>query len=262
MTVKNLLLRSSSHMELMMENTSDLETVEQGEPASDSAYGSSPVDTDTEEGQTLFTSTLTLTYNEELMHKTILVGDSGVGKTSLLVQFDQGKFIPGSFSATVGIGFTNKVVTVDNMKVKLQIWDTAGQERFRSVTHAYYRDAQALLLLYDITRKSSFDNIRAWLTEIYEYAQKDVVIMLLGNKSDMTAERVITHEEGEKLAKQYGVPFMETSAKTGVNVELAFHAIARELKHRNLQQPHEPKFKIHDYIESQKQKSSCCGSLV
>ncbi|KAK9978211.1 hypothetical protein ABG768_019972 [Culter alburnus] len=107
MTVKNLLLRSSSHMELMMENTSDLETVEQGEPASDSAYGSSPVDTDTEEGQTLSTSTLTLTYNEELMHKTILVGDSGVGKTSLLVQFDQGKFIPGSFSATVGIGFTH-----------------------------------------------------------------------------------------------------------------------------------------------------------
>ncbi|XP_043091049.1 ras-related protein Rab-37-like isoform X1 [Puntigrus tetrazona] len=263
MTVKDLLLRRASHMELMMENTSELEPVEQGEPADpDSAYGSSPVDTDTEEGHTLSSSTLLLTYNEELMHKTILVGDSGVGKTSLLVQFDQGKFIPGSFSATVGIGFTNKVVTVDNMKVKLQIWDTAGQERFRSVTHAYYRDAQALLLLYDITRKSSFDNIRAWLTEIYEYAQKDVVIMLLGNKSDMAAERVITHEEGEKLAKEYGVPFMETSAKTGVNVELAFHAIARELKHRNIQQPHEPKFKIHDYIESQKQKSNCCGGLV
>ncbi|XP_054449146.1 ras-related protein Rab-37 isoform X2 [Pteronotus mesoamericanus] len=116
------------------------------------------------------------------LQRTILVGDSGVGKTSLLVQFDQGKFIPGSFSATVGIGFTNKVVTVDGVRVKLQIWDTAGQERFRSVTHAYYRDAQALLLLYDITNKSSFDNIRAWLTEIHEYAQRDVVIMLLGNK--------------------------------------------------------------------------------
>uniref|UniRef100_A0A9J8DFL8 small monomeric GTPase n=1 Tax=Cyprinus carpio carpio TaxID=630221 RepID=A0A9J8DFL8_CYPCA len=300
MTIKDLLLRSTSHMELMMEDTSDLEPVEQGEAAyPDSAYGSSPVDTDTEDGITLSSSTLILTYNEELMHKTILVGDSGVGKTSLLVQFDQGKFIPGSFSATVGIGFTvmllgdsavgktcilvrfkdgaflggnfiatvgidfrNKVVTVDNMKVKLQMWDTAGQERFRSVTHAYYRDAQALLLLYDITRKSSFDNIRAWLTEIYEYAQKDVVIMLLGNKSDMAAERVITHEEGEKLAKEYGVPFMETSAKTGVNVELAFHAIARELKHRNIQQPHEPKFKIHDYIESEKQKSNCCGGIM
>ncbi|KAJ4939731.1 hypothetical protein JOQ06_029168 [Pogonophryne albipinna] len=88
------------------------------------------------------------------MFTTILVGDSGVGKTSLLVQFDQGKFIPGSFSAT------NKVVTVDDAKVKLQIWDTAGQERFRSVTHAYYRDAHALLLLYDISSRTSFDNIR------------------------------------------------------------------------------------------------------
>uniref|UniRef100_A0A9J8AT74 small monomeric GTPase n=2 Tax=Cyprinus carpio TaxID=7962 RepID=A0A9J8AT74_CYPCA len=179
----------------------------------------------------------------DIAFKVMLLGDSAVGKTCILVRFKDGAFLGGNFIATVGIDFRNKVVTVDNMKVKLQMWDTAGQERFRSVTHAYYRDAQALLLLYDITRKSSFDNIRAWLTEIYEYAQKDVVIMLLGNK-------------------EYGVPFMETSAKTGVNVELAFHAIARELKHRNIQQPHEPKFKIHDYIESEKQKSNCCGGIM
>ncbi|XP_076844799.1 ras-related protein Rab-37 isoform X3 [Brachyhypopomus gauderio] len=195
----------------------------------------------------------------DISFKVMLLGDSAVGKTCILVRFKDGAFLGGNFIATVGIDFRNKVVTVDDMKVKLQIWDTAGQERFRSVTHAYYRDAQALLLLYDITRKSSFDNIRAWLTEIHEYAQKDVVIMLLGNKSDMAAERVIKQEEGQKLAKEYGVPFMETSAKTGVNVELAFHAIARELKHRAAELPHEPKFQIHDYIESQKEKSSCCG---
>ncbi|KAG5854262.1 ras-related protein Rab-37-like isoform X2 [Anguilla rostrata] len=194
----------------------------------------------------------------DIAFKVMLLGDSAVGKTCFLVQFKDGAFLAGSFIATVGIDFRNKVVTVDNVKVKLQIWDTAGQERFRSVTHAYYRDAQALLLLYDITSKSSFDNIRAWLTEIHEYAQKDVVIMLLGNKSDMANERVIKREEGEKLAREYGVPFMETSAKTGVNVELAFLAIAKELKHRAVQQPNEPKFQIHDYIESQKEKSSCC----
>uniref|UniRef100_A0A8P4K4D0 small monomeric GTPase n=1 Tax=Dicentrarchus labrax TaxID=13489 RepID=A0A8P4K4D0_DICLA len=208
------------------------------------------------------------TYDEELVHKfvlnltflqTILVGDSGVGKTSLLVQFDQGKFIPGSFSATVGIGFTNKVVTVDDVKVKLQIWDTAGQERFRSVTHAYYRDAHALLLLYDITSKTSFDNIRAWLTEVHEYAQSDVVIMLLGNKADMSSDRAIRRDEGERLAREYSVPFMETSAKTGVNVELAFTAVAKELKHRAVQHPNEPKFQIHEYIEAQKEKSGCCS---
>ncbi|KAM9639122.1 ras-related protein Rab-37 isoform 1-T1 [Morphnus guianensis] len=140
-----------------------------------------------------------------------------------------------------------------------QIWDTAGQERFRSVTHAYYRDAQALLLLYDITSKMSFDNIRAWLTEIHEYAQKDVVIMLLGNKADVSSERAVRTEDGASLAREYGVPFMETSAKTGMNVELAFLAIAKELKQRAVQPPDEPRFQIHDYIESQKKKSSCCA---
>ncbi|XP_044309719.1 ras-related protein Rab-37 isoform X3 [Varanus komodoensis] len=166
-----------------------------------------------------------------------------------------------SLGSTYDVSGKNKVVTVDGVKVKLQIWDTAGQERFRSVTHAYYRDAQALLLLYDITSRISFDNIRAWLTEIHEYAQKDVVIMLLGNKADMSSERVIRTEDGESLAREYGVPFMETSAKTGMNVELAFLAIAKELKQRAVKQPEEPRFQIHDYIESQRKRASCCAFL-
>ncbi|XP_061740238.1 ras-related protein Rab-37-like isoform X2 [Nerophis ophidion] len=197
----------------------------------------------------------------DVAYKVMLLGDSAVGKTCILLRFKDGAFVGGNFIATVGIDFRNKVVDVDNLKVKLQIWDTAGQERFRSVTHAYYRDAQALLLLYDITSKPSFDNIRAWLNEIHDYTQKDVVIMLLGNKSDMAAERVVKTEDGEKLAKEYGVPFMETSAKTGINVELAFLAVAKELKHRHSQQPHEPKFQIQDYIQSHKHKTACC-SLV
>ncbi|CAK7290582.1 ras-related protein Rab-37 isoform X2 [Vulpes vulpes] len=191
--------------------------------------------------------------------KVMLLGDSGVGKTCFLIQFKDGAFLSGNFIATVGIDFRNKVVTVDGVRVKLQIWDTAGQERFRSVTHAYYRDAQALLLLYDITNKSSFDNIRAWLTEIHEYAQRDVVIMLLGNKADVSNERVIRSEDGETLAREYGVPFMETSAKTGMNVELAFLAIAKELKYRALWHPDGPRFQIRDFVESQKKQPSCCS---
>ncbi|XP_044015537.1 ras-related protein Rab-37-like isoform X2 [Aphidius gifuensis] len=192
-------------------------------------------------------------------HKTILLGDSGVGKTSLLVQFDTGKF-QSNFAATVGIGFTNKVVTVADTKVKLQIWDTAGQERFRSVTHAYYRDAHALLLLYDVTNKTSYDNIRAWLGEIREFAQTDVVIMLLGNKCDCGTDRVIRKEDGKRLADEYDVPFMETSAKTGLNVELAFLAVAKELLARKTVNPDTERFNVHDYVRQESEKSTCFTS--
>ncbi|GFO32039.1 ras-related protein rab-26 [Plakobranchus ocellatus] len=169
-------------------------------------------------------SSITEAY--DLSCKVMLVGDSGVGKTCLLVRFKDGTFLSGSFISTVGIDFRNKVVDVEGTKVKLQIWDTAGQERFRSITRAYYRDANALLLLYDVSNKNSFDNIRAWLGEIQEYSQDDVVIMLLGNKCDCH-ERAVRKEDGDRLSKEYGVAFMETSAKTGMNVELAFMAVAR-----------------------------------
>ncbi|XP_073245425.1 ras-related protein Rab-37-like isoform X3 [Porites lutea] len=161
--------------------------------------------------------------------KVMLLGDSGVGKTCVLVRFKDGAFLSGSFISTVGIDYKNKVVDVDGTRVKLQIWDTAGQERFRSITHAYYRDSQALLLLYDVTSESSFENIRAWLSEIYEYASSDVIIMLLGNKADLTNQRVISREQGEQLAKTHNVAFMETSAKSGLNVDLAFMAVASAL---------------------------------
>ncbi|XP_077481376.1 ras-related protein Rab-26 isoform X2 [Stigmatopora argus] len=196
----------------------------------------------------------------DIAFKVMLVGDSGVGKTCLLVRFKDGAFLAGSFISTVGIDFRNKVMSIDAVKVKLQIWDTAGQERFRSVTHAYYRDAHALLLLYDVTNKASFDNIRAWLTEIHEYTQQDVVIMLLGNKADSSHDRVVKREEGEKLAKEFGVPFMETSARSGLNVELAFTAVAKELKHRTLKEPDEPKFQLQEYVNKEMRTAGCCLS--
>ncbi|XP_030780144.1 ras-related protein Rab-26 isoform X5 [Rhinopithecus roxellana] len=188
----------------------------------------------------------------DVAFKVMLVGDSGVGKTCLLVRFKDGAFLAGTFISTVGIDFRNKVLDVDGVKVKLQLqmWDTAGQERFRSVTHAYYRDAHALLLLYDVTNKASFDNIQAWLAEIHEYAQHDVALMLLGNKVDSAHERVVKREDGEKLAK--------TSAKTGLNVDLAFTAIAKELKQRSMKTPSEPRFRLHDYVKREGQGASCC----
>nr|XP_011441467.2 ras-related protein Rab-37 isoform X3 [Crassostrea gigas] len=196
----------------------------------------------------------------DISSKVMLIGDSGVGKTCLLVRFKDGAFLSGSFISTVGIDFRNKVVDVEGTKVKLQIWDTAGQERFRSITRAYYRDANALLLLYDVSNKASFDNIRAWLGEINEYAQEDVVIMLLGNKADMTSERVIRTEDGERLANEYNVAFMETSAKTGMNVDLAFMAVAKDLKMKKTRKPTDPKFSVTDYVNQEKQSVGCCSS--
>uniref|UniRef100_A0A9J8BLY6 RAB26, member RAS oncogene family n=1 Tax=Cyprinus carpio carpio TaxID=630221 RepID=A0A9J8BLY6_CYPCA len=112
----------------------------------------------------------------DIAFKVMLVGDSGVGKTCLLVRFKDGAFLAGSFISTVGIDFRNKVLSIDGVRVKLQIWDTAGQERFRSVTHAYYRDAHALLLLYDVTNKASFDNIKYRTAEVQQQQQMCILI--------------------------------------------------------------------------------------
>ncbi|XP_030570386.1 ras-related protein Rab-26 isoform X1 [Drosophila novamexicana] len=196
----------------------------------------------------------------DIMGKVIMLGDSGVGKTSLLIRFRDGRYVPSYFLSTVGIDFRNKVVVVDGTRVKLQIWDTAGQERFRSVTHAYYRDAHALLLLYDVTNKTTFDNIRAWLGEIREYAQEDVVIVLIGNKADCSSsERQVKREDGERLGREHNVPFMETSAKTGLNVELAFTAVARQLKCRGYDHGDDGKFNVHDFVRDNTKARSVCA---
>ncbi|CAF1621520.1 unnamed protein product [Rotaria magnacalcarata] len=166
---------------------------------------------------------------QQNIFKVMLLGDSGVGKTCLLVRFKDDTFLSGSFIATVGIDFRNKTIVINDKQVKLQIYDTAGQERFRSVTHSYYRDANALLLLYDVASIISFNNVRVWLSDINEYAHSDVVVMLIANKVDKTSERVVTREMGEKLASEYDVTHIETSAKTGLNVEFCFKAIGQAL---------------------------------
>ncbi|KAL5253991.1 hypothetical protein ACHWQZ_G013677 [Mnemiopsis leidyi] len=190
--------------------------------------------------------------------KVMLIGDSSVGKTCLLVRFKDGAFLACSYISTVGIDFRSKIVNLDGTKVKLQIFDTAGQERFRSLTHSYYRDAHALLLVYDVTCNESFLNVREWLTVVEEHASPDVIVMILGNKADMNGERVVKTEQGERLAKEYGVAFLETSAKTGLNVDLAFMAIAKDIKAKRSLRSADKDFNMGEFIESKKQSSSCC----
>uniref|UniRef100_A0A8C0AP10 small monomeric GTPase n=1 Tax=Buteo japonicus TaxID=224669 RepID=A0A8C0AP10_9AVES len=118
-----------------------------------------------------------------------------------------------------GIDFKIRTIELDGKKIKLQIWDTAGQERFRTITTAYYRGAMGIMLVYDITNEKSFDNIKNWIRNIEEHASSDVERMILGNKCDMNEKRQVSKEKGEKLAIDYGIKFLETSAKSSINVE-------------------------------------------
>uniref|UniRef100_A0A673YE97 small monomeric GTPase n=1 Tax=Salmo trutta TaxID=8032 RepID=A0A673YE97_SALTR len=158
----------------------------------------------------------------DYLFKLLLIGDSGVGKTCVLFRFSEDAF-NSTFISTIGIDFKIRTIELDGKKIKLQIWDTAGQERFRTITTAYYR-------VYDITNEKSFENIKNWIRNIEEHASADVEKMVLGNKCDINDKRQVSKERGEKLALEYGIKFMETSAKANINVENAFLTLARDIK--------------------------------
>ncbi|XP_046605476.1 ras-related protein Rab-8A isoform X3 [Neodiprion virginianus] len=165
----------------------------------------------------------------DYLFKLLLIGDSGVGKTCVLFRFSEDAFNT-TFISTIGIDFKIRTIDLDNKKVKLQIWDTAGQERFRTITTAYYRGAMGIMLVYDVNNERSFENIKNWIRNIEENASADVEKMLLGNKCDLADRRQVSKQRGEQLAVEYGIKFMETSAKASINVEEAFYTLARDIK--------------------------------
>eukprot|EP00216_Chloropicon_sp_CCMP2111_P004391 CAMPEP_0198239124 /NCGR_PEP_ID=MMETSP1446-20131203/4634_1 /TAXON_ID=1461542 ORGANISM="Unidentified sp, Strain CCMP2111" /NCGR_SAMPLE_ID=MMETSP1446 /ASSEMBLY_ACC=CAM_ASM_001112 /LENGTH=192 /DNA_ID=CAMNT_0043921675 /DNA_START=599 /DNA_END=1174 /DNA_ORIENTATION=+ len=160
--------------------------------------------------------------------KLLLIGDSGVGKSCLLLRFSENSFTTG-FVSTIGIDLKIKKVMIDNKCCKMQIWDTAGQERFRTITKAYYRGAMGILLVYDTTNEVSFKNVRTWMRNIEQNSAEDVEKIIIGNKSDAEDSRVVSTSMGKALAEEFGVPFFETSAKSGNCVEEAFLHIARNI---------------------------------
>jgi len=165
----------------------------------------------------------------DYLFKLLLIGDSGVGKTCVLFRFSDDAF-NSTFISTIGIDFKIRTIELDEKKIKLQIWDTAGQERFRTITTAYYRGAMGILLVYDITNEKSFDNIKNWIRNIEAHASEDVEKMIIGNKCDNVEKRAISIDQGQILASEYKVDFMETSAKANINVEEAFTQIAKAIK--------------------------------
>eukprot|EP00640_Fibrocapsa_japonica_P003033 CAMPEP_0113941476 /NCGR_PEP_ID=MMETSP1339-20121228/7375_1 /TAXON_ID=94617 /ORGANISM="Fibrocapsa japonica" /LENGTH=262 /DNA_ID=CAMNT_0000945627 /DNA_START=33 /DNA_END=822 /DNA_ORIENTATION=+ /assembly_acc=CAM_ASM_000762 len=157
--------------------------------------------------------------------KVLLIGDSGAGKTSLLVRYSDDKF-SANFITNIGIDYKIKSLNVKGKSVKLQIWDTAGQERFRTITTGYYKGAHGILLLYDVTNAGSFESVRNWISQVDQHASRSVRRVLVGNKCDLPDDkRVVSEAQGRALAQEFGIPFFETSAKTGANVNTAFSHI-------------------------------------
>jgi Ras-related protein Rab-8A len=167
----------------------------------------------------------------DMQVKLLMIGDSGVGKTCLLLRYANDSFSP-TFITTIGIDFKIKNVEIDGTRIKLQIWDTAGQERFRTITTSYFRGAQGILLVYDVTDRRSFESIRNWISQIQQHADVHVNKILVGNKCDMTDDKVVSTAEGQKLAAEFGISFAEVSAKNDINVNNSFQSLASAVKDR------------------------------
>jgi len=210
------------------------------------------------------------------LFKILLIGDSAVGKSSLLMRFTEAKFTP-NFISTIGIDFKAKTVNLDQKRIKLQVWDTAGQERFRTITTAYFRSAVGIVLVYDVTNADSFQNLNLWIKAIEMHGTGDVVLLLVGNKIDVVEKIVVDRSRGEELARQLNIKFFETSAKTGHNIDAVFEGLARDIMAKlkansastpapsttsNNQSANQGIIKGSDLALStsqQEEKSSCCG---
>ncbi|KAI3450329.1 hypothetical protein Pfo_006994 [Paulownia fortunei] len=169
-------------------------------------------------------------HEYDYLFKIVLIGDSGVGKSNILSRFTRNEFCLESKS-TIGVEFATRTLQIEGKTVKAQIWDTAGQERYRAITSAYYRGAVGALLVYDITKRQTFDNVQRWLRELRDHADSNIVIMMTGNKSDLNHLRAVAEQDGQTLAEKEGLSFLETSALESHNIGKAFQTILTEIYH-------------------------------
>ncbi|CAN6900542.1 BnaC08g48160D [Brassica napus] len=197
----------------------------------------------------------------DYLFKLLLIGDSGVGKSCLLLRFADDSYLD-SYISTIGVDFKIRTVEQDGKTIKLQIWDTAGQERFRTITSSYYRGAHGIIVTYDVTDQESFNNVKQWLNEIDRYASENVNKLLVGNKCDLTSQKVVSTETAKAFADELGIPFLETSAKNATNVEEAFMAMTAAIKTRMASQPAGGSKPSTVQIRGQpvNQQSGCCSS--
>ncbi|XP_047664230.1 ras-related protein Rab-25-like [Tachysurus fulvidraco] len=203
-----------------------------------------------------------LGYN--FVFKVVLIGESGVGKSNLLSRFTKSEFNHDS-RTTIGVEFSTRSVQLDGVTIKAQIWDTAGLERYRAITSAYYRGAVGALLVYDISKHLTYENVERWLKELYDHADPHIVIMLVGNKSDLATQRTVPTEEARAFAESKGLVFIETSALQSTNVESAFLQVLTEI-HRKVASKQVTRGSISavtlgttgPIIEAAEESRSCC----
>jgi len=196
--------------------------------------------------------------NDDIVYKSLLLGDSTVGKTCLLLRYCNKTFQEAHFS-TIGLDYRLKKMTLRNGKnIKLQIWDTAGQDRFRTITKNYYKGANGIILIYDVTNHQTYENVKHWILQIREEANPNVVIFLVANKIDVENEkRVVTTSEGKTIAEELKLPFFETSAKEGINVDEIFENFVENID-EVYSKLEVPKTDEVNKIYVGKKKKSCC----
>ena len=192
--------------------------------------------------------------------KYLIIGNSGVGKSSLLLRYSDNEYLDKHI-ITIGVDFKIKSLEIDNCKVKTNIWDTAGQERFKNITVSYYKGASGVMLVYDITDVESFNKLGEWLIEVEKNAPSKVYKILVGNKADLSEKRQVSYDQGKEFADTYGMKFIETSAKSAINVEEAFDTMTREIiqiKKKEVEPKKNENIKLQQHQNIQTGKKGCC----
>ncbi|XP_074548677.1 ras-related protein Rab-15-like [Halichoeres trimaculatus] len=184
----------------------------------------------------------------DVLVRLLMLGDSGVGKTCMLRRFTESEFNPTHIS-TIGVDFKMKTLEIDGVKVRVQIWDTAGQERYKTITKQYYRRAQGIVFVYDITNRLSFQHLAMWASDVDEFAPDKVQRILVGNKSDDETSREVTRDQGSKLAETYGMDFFETSASTSKNISESFTRATELVLQAHMRDVDDLLGSLDDYLE-------------
>ncbi|XP_015610091.1 ras-related protein Rab-43 [Cephus cinctus] len=198
--------------------------------------------------------------NFDYLFKIVLIGDCGTGKTCVVQRFKSGTFIE-RHGSTIGVDFSMKTVVVDGKRVKLQIWDTAGQERFRTITQSYYRSANGVIVVYDITKRSTFLSLQRWVEEVRRYTSSHVMLVLVGNKCDLESLREVEKGEADAVCKYLPevLHVVETSAKENTNIDAVFFYLASELKRRHENRQFDPSQDEVVKLGTGRELSSCSG---